>query len=219
MARIYLDWDLTAACFSFNADQDASPEAVTNVLKSTYDSGSDQTKQAADVEYVAAYMHGMLKPLLARYKGRITILTANSASNVRKICTQFDIPTPGIYSVHDAKAVHDAKDTKSAYIREQNKWFMFLDDSLEQITEVASLANHMGGVVVPIVRPPRNAPVADCGMFGRLSTEAYAQKYPQFVQEGRWNWYAYIDACLEQLDAWNVPTFASAESAQYRTFV
>jgi len=213
MARIYLDWDLTAACFSFNADQDASPEAVTNVLKSTYDSGSDQTKQAADVEYVSTYMHDLLKPLLARYQDRITILTANSASNVEKICTQFDIPTQDIYSVHDAK------DTKCAYIREQNKWFMFLDDSLEQITEVASLANHMGGVVVPIVRPPRNAPVADCGMFGRLSTEAYAQKYPQFVQEGRWNWYAYIDACLEQLDAWNVPTFASAESAQYRTFV
>lgn len=158
-------------------------------------------------------MHDLLKPLLARYQDRITILTANSASNVEKICTQFDIPTQDIYSVHDAK------DTKCAYIREQNKWFMFLDDSLEQITEVASLANHMGGVVVPIVRPPRNAPVADCGMFGRLSTEAYAQKYPQFVQEGRWNWYAYIDACLEQLDAWNVPTFASAESAQYRTFV
>lgn len=213
MARIYLDWDLTAACFSFNADQDASPEAVVNVLKSTYDSGPDETKQAADVEYVAAYMHGMLKPLLARYRDRITILTANSASNVRKICTQFDIPTPDIYSVHDAK------DTKYAYILDQNKWFMFLDDSQKEIKSVAPLANHMGGVVVHIVRPPRNAPVADCGMFGRLSTEAYAQKYPHFVQEGRWNWYAYIDACLEQLDAWNVPTFASAESAQYRTFV
>jgi hypothetical protein len=213
MARIYLDWDLTATCFSFKANEDATPEAVVNVLKSTYDSHCDCDKQDRDVEDVTAYMQNRLKPLLVEYKDRITILTANSASNVEKICTQFDIPTPDIYSVHDAK------DTKYAYILDQDKWFMFLDDSQKEIASVAPLASHMGGVVVPIVRPPLNAPVADCGMFGRLSTEAYAQKYPEFVQEGRWDWHAYIEACLKQLDAWNVPTFASAESAQYRTFV
>jgi hypothetical protein len=214
-ARIYLDWDLTAACFSFNAAKDATPKAVVHVLKSTYDSGTDEEKQA-DVDYVTTYMHDRLKPLLVRYHDRITILTANSASNVEKICKQFNIQTPDIYSVHDAN------DTKLNYLSDK-EYFMFLDDSQKEIKSVKSLASQ--GVIEKIVCPPRSAPAANCGMFGKLNTEFFAQKYPQFALDGKWNWYAYIYACLIDLDKGELPEwqqqplFESAESAQYSIFV
>tara|TARA_B100000795_G_scaffold243188_1_gene206897 strand:- start:1344 stop:2054 length:711 start_codon:yes stop_codon:yes gene_type:complete len=221
-ARIYLDWDLTAACFSFDGDQVATPDAVKDVLKSTYDSGDDTTKQDDDVKYVAAYMQGLLKPLLERYPDRITILTANSASNVEKICTQYEIDIPEeIYSVYDQK-VYDQKVTKLKYLSDK-KYFMFLDDSEKEIQSVKSLASE--GVIEKIVRPKLNSPATNCGMFGKLNTEFFAQKYSRFAPEGKWNWHAYIDACLIDLDKGKLPEwqqqplFESAESAQYRTFV
>ena len=216
MARIYLDWDLTAACFSFDAKKVATREEVVDVLKSTYDSKDDETKQD-DVKYVDTYMRERLKPLLETYYDRITILTANSEYNVIEICKQYDIPTPEeIYSVYDKG------DTKVEYLSDKN-YFMFLDDSKDEIKSVKSLASQ--GVIEKIVRPPRNAPAANCGMFGKLNTEFFAQKYPQFALDGKWNWYAYIDACLIDLDKGELPEwqqqplFESAESAQYSIFV
>jgi len=217
MARIYLDWDLTAACFSFDAKKVATREAVVNVLKSTYDSKDDETKQDDDVKYVDTYMRERLKTLLETYYDRITILTANSEYNVIEICKQYDIPKPEeIYSVYDKG------DTKVEYLSDKN-YFMFLDDSKDEINSVASLASQ--GVIEKIVRPKRYLPATDYGMFGQLNTDFFAKKYPQFALEGKWNWHAYIDACLIDLDKgllpkWQQqPMFESAESAQYRTFV
>ena len=104
--RIKLDWDLCAACFSFDAQDQVTRRALSTVLKSMYNHADDIDKQREDIQKVGAYMAGPLKSLLKNFHDRIDIVTANSEANVRQICVYFGLPQPAnIVSIFDHKAV------------------------------------------------------------------------------------------------------------------
>ena len=104
--RIKLDWDLCAACFSFDAQDQVTRRALSTVLKSMYNHANDIDKQREDIQKVGAYMAGPLKSLLKNFHDRIDIVTANSEANVRQICVYFGLPQPAnIVSIFDHKAV------------------------------------------------------------------------------------------------------------------
>lgn len=104
--RIKLDWDLCAACFSFDAQDPVTRRTLSSVLKSTYNHANDIDKQREDIQKVGAYMSGPLKSLLIKFHDRIDIVTANSESNVRQLCVYFRLPQPAnIVSIFDRKAV------------------------------------------------------------------------------------------------------------------
>ncbi len=104
--RIKLDWDLCAACFSFDAQDQVTRRALSAVLKSMYNHANDIDKQREDIQKVGAYMAGPLKSLLKNFHDRIDIVTANSEANVRQICVYFGLPQPAnIVSIFDHKAV------------------------------------------------------------------------------------------------------------------
>lgn len=104
--RIKLDWDLCAACFSFDAQDQVTRRALSAVLKSMYNHANDIDKQREDIQKVGAYMTGPLKSLLTNFHDRIDIVTANSEANVRQLCVYFGLPQPAnIVSIFDRKAV------------------------------------------------------------------------------------------------------------------
>ena len=104
--RIKLDWDLCAACFSFDAQGQVTRRALSAVLKSMYNHANDIDKQREDIQKVGAYMTGPLKSLLTKFHDRIDIVTANSEANVRQLCVYFGLPQPAnIVSIFDRKAV------------------------------------------------------------------------------------------------------------------
>lgn len=104
--RIKLDWDLCAACFSFDAQDQVTRRALSAVLKSMYNHANDIDKQREDIQKVGAYMTGPLKSLLTNFHDRIDIVTANSEANVRQLCVYFGLPQPAnIVSIFDHKAV------------------------------------------------------------------------------------------------------------------
>lgn len=90
MVRIYLDFDLCASPFSFDAEADATEDgAIKRTIDKTYDHKDDPDGQDEDYAKVREYFEKKLMPFLNAYQSRITILTANSARNVRAILLHF----------------------------------------------------------------------------------------------------------------------------------
>lgn len=103
--RVGLDWDLCAACFSFDAQDTVTRRALSKVLKSSYNHDDDTEKQREDIKKVGAYMSGPLKSFLHKFSGRIDIVTANAEANVRQLCVYFGLPQPeNVVSIFDNKA-------------------------------------------------------------------------------------------------------------------
>lgn len=87
---IYLDFDLCASPFSFDAEALASRDgAIRRKIAKTYNHGDNVAGQDEDYGKVRNYVRIKLMPFLERYNTYITILTANSAQNVRDILLHF----------------------------------------------------------------------------------------------------------------------------------
>jgi hypothetical protein len=89
---IYLDFDLCASPFSFDAEDDASEEgAIGRTIAKTYNHANNLNGQKEDYQKVSEYFTTKLGPFLNAFRLRIIILTANSARNVRDILDHFGI--------------------------------------------------------------------------------------------------------------------------------
>ena len=104
---IYLDFDLCASPFSFDAEADASdPFAIKKTIAKTYDHKDDPNGQEEDYIKVRDYFQTKLAPFLSEFQSHIIILTANSAHNVRDILNHFGVQIElRIVSTFDAKGV------------------------------------------------------------------------------------------------------------------
>jgi hypothetical protein len=102
---IYLDFDLCASPFSFDAEDDASEEgAIERTIAKTYNHANDLNGQKEDYQKVSEYFTTKLGPFLNAFRIRIIILTANSARNVRDILGHFGIGLKlRIVSIFDEK--------------------------------------------------------------------------------------------------------------------
>ncbi len=115
---IYLDFDLCASPFSFDAEADAAEVgAIKRTIDKTYDHKDDPDGQSEDYAKVRAYFRLKLVPFLEKYKTRITILTANSARNVRHILRHFAEQTHDLL-IRDLKirSIFDDKGTAADMI-------------------------------------------------------------------------------------------------------
>ena len=120
----------------------------------------------------------IVRKYLNMYNNKITILTANTQKNVKTILQMYDITFNGvIFSIEDENKnkSKSQKITKANYVEEQNKPFIFIDDSPKEIEQMLPVAQKLNSKLLQIKRPKKgDTNFKNYGMFN--------QKKLQYIQ-------------------------------------